>query len=209
MSHDRRLARLGTLGKGTVARAPPPVAAGHQSRVCAVPPSRFELPTSPAYFRRGGAPSFEQAGAEPRLCVNRLQGRPSVMPQCSRGAPWGRELGVINGLGRLGSGGLAANQGQYPPAPLSTLPEAAVKATVSLESEFIRGMFVKKTIHFSRESSGRVMSLLRHQVADPVRVASLSVDVGLVKLRMGVRSPSPAQSLPLRTPEFKEVLPEL
>jgi hypothetical protein len=50
---------------------------------------------------------------------------------------------ATNGLGRLGSGGLAANQGQYPPVPSSTLPGAAVRTTVSPKSGFIGGVSVK------------------------------------------------------------------
>ncbi len=41
---------------------------------------------------------------------------------------------AISGLGRLGSGGLAANPGEYPPALRSTLPGAVMKATVAPET---------------------------------------------------------------------------
>jgi hypothetical protein len=41
---------------------------------------------------------------------------------------------AISGLGSLGSGGLAANPGEYPPALRSTLPGAVMKATVAPET---------------------------------------------------------------------------
>jgi hypothetical protein len=49
-------------------------------------------------------------------------------------------IGAIIGLGRLGSGGSAANPSEYPSALRSTLPGAATKAIVLPETGFIWGM---------------------------------------------------------------------
>ena len=43
-------------------------------------------------------------------------------------------IDAITGLGRPGSGGSAANPGDYPPAPRSALPSATTKATLSTET---------------------------------------------------------------------------